>query len=207
MGTSFPAITSRRFPLCWGIIGFYCFMIFTILSWVTPSILFLYPFCSNAVPLILLKPDLKWHQKIIWVSSQSIPQVMSMIVALLISISIKLDEKSRPPTKFLIEESYDIGYLILAIVIGIWMIVSLVQISSISFKHPKRWLICNVLTGGIAYLLLFWCVVSGPEKSSLGIVMLIFLYAIFIPGLTGLGLHFSGMGLRKQRDDRDRSLQ
>ena len=207
MGISFPAITSRRFALCWGIIGFYCFMIFTILSWIMPGVLFLYPFCSNAVPLILLKPDLKWHQKIIWVSSQAIPQVVFMFMGLLIGLAMSDAVKNPQMTPPPIETPYDGIYYVLTAVIIVLIIASLIQIASVSFKRPKRWLICNVLTGLTAYSLLFWCVVSGPENSSLGIVMLIFLYAIFTPGLTGLGLYFSGMGIRKQRDDRDRILQ
>ena len=193
MGTSFPAITSRRFALCWGIIGFYCFMIFTILSWIMPGVLFLYPFFSNAVPLILLKPDLKWHQKIIWVSSQAIPQIVFMIVGLLIGLAMSDSVKNPQTTPPPIETPYDGIYYVLTAVAIVWLIASLIQTSSISFKYPKHWLICNVLSGGMACLLLFWCVVSGPEKSSLGFVMLIFLYAILTPGLTGLGLYFGSI--------------
>ena len=114
--------------------------------------------------------------------------------------------KRDPQIKF-IEIPNDTVNLTFVSAIVVWIMISFIQTSSLSFKHPKRWLTCNTLTGVIASLLLLWPLLRIPSKSSLEMIILPFLSGLFTPGLTGLGLYLSGMGIRKQRDDRDRSLE
>lgn len=212
MSISLPPITSRRFPLYWGLISFVSLVPFTILFQVIPSgnsfspaMFFLHPFCLHAAPLILLQPRLKWKQKIIWISSQWISQLVLILAAVCIfGLNFKLD----PPT-YVPETVYNSRtYSITAIAIIIWVIASFVQLRIISFKHPKRWLICNILTFGVQLISLCWSYestrseASPSEASLLENAIGIFLYGFLMPGFTGLGLYFSGMGIRRQRNDR-----
>ena len=210
MGISFPAITSRRFPLYWGLISYFILLIsigfIRFNSNLVLLVCIVYPLCSNAIPLILLKPDLKGYQKLTWFSIQSIPQIISMMASFFAVIDPPYLSKSDSQIKF-IEIPNDTINLTFVGAVVIWIIISLIQTSSISFKYPKRWLVCNMLTGVIASLLLLWPLLWIPSKSPLEIIILLFLSGLFTPGLTGLGLYLSGMGIRKQSDDRDRSLQ
>ena len=210
MGLSFPAITSRRFPLYWGIIGYVVLLVFVISTYYYPTLLFfawlLYPLCSNAIPLILLRPDLEGYQKLTWISIQSIPQIASIVVSFLAVIDPPYVSESASHIIFVEIPNETINLtLVGAIIVGI--IISSAQIFSLSFKHPKRWLILNTLTGVVASSLLLWPLLWIPRKSPLESILLIFLSGLFTPGLTGLGLYFSGMGLRKQSDDRDLRLE
>ena len=156
MTSSLPSITSRRFPLYWGTISFAVSLILTLLVWMVqmaPYLLIIYPFCSNAVPLILLKSDLKWKQQIIWISGQ---YISSLVVVFAQFCILPLRSKSDPPG-YSPEIVYNSStYSILAIAITIWIIASLIQLWSISFKHPKRWLIFNVLTFGVSLIFMIW---------------------------------------------------
>ena len=210
MGISFPTITSRRFPLYWGVISYIILLIFMVFTRYNSNLWLLicivYPLCLNAIPLILLKPDLEGYQKLTWFSIQSILQIIYMMASFLSVIDPPYLSKSDPQIKF-IEIPNDTINLTFVSAIVVWIMISFIQTSSLSFKHPKRWLMCNTLTGVIASLLLLWPLLWIPSKSSLEMIILPFLSGLFTPGLTGLGLYFSGMGLRKQRDDRDRSLE
>ena len=123
---------------------------------------------------------------------------------------LPLRSKSDPPG-YSPEIVYNSStYSILAIAITIWIIASLIQLWSISFKHPKRWLIFNVLTFGVSLIFMIWPHIhtsTTSEPSLLGNAIGLFLYWFPKHGLTGLGLHFSGMGIRKQSDDRDLRLE
>ena len=63
MGISLPPIASRRFPLYWGVISYIILLIVMVFTGYNSDLWLLicivYPLCSNAIPLILLKPDLE----------------------------------------------------------------------------------------------------------------------------------------------------
>ncbi len=219
---SLPPIGSRYFPLYWGLISFASLIICTVLIWMIPSavvslgfpsklipadiyrILLIiqlcsYFFCLNALPIMLLKPHLKWRHKAEWIASKSIAQLAFGIGIFWISLCSSFDIFDRTgqmkPSR--LDTLYGCGvYQVLAVLTIVWVIASVWQISAIPFKYPKRWLISNILNWIMAYLFFCWLMLLNPSDSPLAPVMLI-LYGILKPGLTGLGLYFSGMGIKK----------
>ena len=210
MRISIPPITSRRFPFYWGLISFTIFAVLTIFVYTTSRIpyprypwqgflivMVLYFFALNGIPLILLKPFLKWKQKIAWIISESISQLVLMIAVFWTCFGVE----DYPQNTLSLSTLYNAGvYTVLAIAMLVWIIAAVFQLYIIKFKYPQRWLIYSVLSSVVAYSFFFLCLlltVSVPKNSALYFLIAIFMYAIFAHPLTGLGLYLSGMENRK----------
>jgi hypothetical protein len=218
MRISLPPIGPRYFQLYWGLISsataiLYCgicgYLIKTLGG--VPGYFFLtqessrlaillYPFVLNSVPLILLERYLRLTQKAAWITSESISQFVftwGVFNTVLMFASAK-DEYSL--TKLSLGSFYDLGgYEILAVLMVIWIIISIIQLFAISFKYPKRWLMYSILAWSISYLSICSALVWLPEDSPPQLISVAFAFLILKPGLNGLGLYFSGMVIRKER--------
>ncbi len=209
-----PPIGSRCFPLYWGLITLAVYISIGHTSSFIYSLNFLqkvpilnnpyvlihlYVVALNGIPLILLKPYLKWKQKIAWITSESISHLLSILGIYWLLIEF---DKEKPLRILSSAISHNVlTYWILAISMVIWMIVVAFQTYVIKFKYPKRWLIYTMLTWGLPYILV--CL-SASDSTGMGLGYgIVYVYGIFIPSLTGLGLYFSGMGIKAERANCD----
>jgi hypothetical protein len=162
--------------------------------------IFLYFLALNSIPLIVLKPYLKRKQKIAWIISESISHAAFTIGTLWIALSCAFPNNYYSKTELSIRTLYDLGACqILAVSMVIWIAAAAFQLYMIKFKHPKYWLICTISTWATAYLILCVSFVWIERNPVMVGIIMGFMYGIFTPSLTGLGLYFSGMSIRESR--------